>query len=202
MASRNFVPGGKRRGRQSPTPTPTPGPGFQIQRQTPVVGTRTANYNPPSRPEQRISGRAGVQGQGGGVGEGFLKMAREFLAPEPGVPRGQLSGAVRGLQQRGLPGQAGRWGQGAGGMGTGGFFDALDAVVSGLGAFVLPGTQNFTPPTPRDRGAGGAWEACLDDLAGRGLPDYFSLLEQGMGAGGGGGGGGLNFGGFGGGGSP
>ena len=167
------------------------------------------------------------------MGEGFLKMAREFLAPEPGVPRGQLSGAVRGLQQRGLPGQAGRWLQGAGGMGTGGFFDALDAVVSGLGAFVLPGTQNFTPPTPRDRGAGGdgagggeelpyggdqyaatlasgtsrspaemTWEAYLDDLAGRGLPDYFSLLEQGMGAGGGGGGGGLNFGGFGGGGSP
>lgn len=44
------MPGGKRRGRQSPTPTPTPGPGFQIQRQTPMgerMPPMMGNYTPP-----------------------------------------------------------------------------------------------------------------------------------------------------------
>ena len=52
MANKNFVPGGKRRGRQSPTPTPTPGPGFKVQREMPMgerMSPMTGNYMPPER---------------------------------------------------------------------------------------------------------------------------------------------------------
>ena len=160
----------------------------------------------------------------------IIQAIRNFVAPEPGTERGQVSSFLN----ESLPEEF----LGVGLQGPGRLTDMIDAIVHGLTNFAAPGSSAYTfegrgggglQGAGFGAGAGGGgeelpyggdqyaateasgtsrkpsemtWEAYLDDLAGRGLPDYFSLLDQGMGAGGGGGGGGLNFGGFGGGGSP
>ena len=165
----------------------------------------------------------------------IIQAIRNFVAPEPGTERGQVSSFLN----ESLPEEF----LGVGLQGPGRLTDMIDAIVHGLTNFAAPGSSAYTF---EGRGGGGlqgggfgagaggggeelpyggdqyaateasgtsrkpsemTWEAYLDDLAQRGLPEYFSTLGQDVAlgggglaggglAGGGGGGGGFNFGGF------